>query len=677
MSIAYFFHKSLRKKLFLVLIIIGFLPFLTLLIYTLFLSETKILNKIVIEQLERTDSVARLINNHLSALSKEVNFLSSLDLMDDILVEDIDKRVSRLLTQKADDFNLDVTLFCINLEGLIIASSNKEILYKKFDTAAFTHERASYIKEKELYVYSKIHTSFDNDKTTGYLVLRYNLNNLDLYLTHQNTVHSYIINSTNAVAIGENLALKLDFATDTNSVINAAHVIVYKRLSSVMQDWYIVYAVDKNIALAFLDDFIRFMLTISIFIFAFILYFSLRYSKDIVKPIEELTKLTNEITKTQDYSAKVEINSTDEIATLSDSFNKMIQTTSIALAKLEEENSLRLKRFTQLIEVFNTIIQTKSEDECINISIKEIAKLTGKKDLYFIEKKDETAHTEFAELYVNDFEKDTKIFFGSIALDIKQFEDKNERDFYNSIASMITLQLDKIRLIKRTLGASNAKSAFISNISHELRTPLNAIIGATQYMISYETLSDEQIDTLSTIELSAQYLLEMINEVLDIAKIEAGKMEVNLQNVNIISLLQNCYDMLYPLASDKELEFTFSFDTFEPKDYETDPKILQQIVLNLLSNAIKFTEKGKISLELTNDEHYLYIKVQDEGIGIAHEDMDLLFHDFIQLKNTIHTTQQGTGLGLSLSKKMAKILHGDIEVFSEGVGYGTSVIFKI
>ncbi|MDD3060541.1 MAG: HAMP domain-containing protein, partial [Sulfurimonas sp.] len=391
MNIAYFFHKSLRRKLFLVLIIIGFLPFLTLLIYTLFLSETKILNKIVIEQLERTNSVARLINNHLSALSKEVNFLSSLDLMDDILVEDIDKRVSRLLTQKADDFNLDVTLFCINLEGLIIASSNKEILYKKFDTAAFTHERASYIKEKELYVYSKIHTSFDNDKTTGYLVLRYNLNNLDLYLTHQNTIHSYIINSTNAVAIGENLALKLDFATDTNSVINAAHVIVYKRLSSVMQDWYIVYAVDKNIALAFLDDFIRFMLTISIFIFAFILYFSLRYSKDIVKPIEELTKLTNEITKTQDYSAKVEINSTDEIATLSDSFNKMIQTTSLALAKLEEENSLRLKRFTQLIEVFNTIIQTKSEDECINISIKEIAKLTGKKDLYFIEKKDETA----------------------------------------------------------------------------------------------------------------------------------------------------------------------------------------------------------------------------------------------------------------------------------------------
>ncbi|MDD5202485.1 MAG: ATP-binding protein, partial [Sulfurimonas sp.] len=673
MNIAYFFHKSLRRKLFLVLIIIGFLPFLTLLIYTLFLSETKILNKIVIEQLERTNSVARLINNHLSALSKEVNFLSSLDLMDDILVEDIDKRVSRLLTQKADDFNLDVTLFCINLEGLIIASSNKEILYKKFDTAAFTHERASYIKEKELYVYSKIHTSFDNDKTTGYLVLRYNLNNLDLYLTHQNTIHSYIINSTNAVAIGENLALKLDFATDTNSVINAAHVIVYKRLSSVMQDWYIVYAVDKNIALAFLDDFIRFMLTISIFIFAFILYFSLRYSKDIVKPIEELTKLTNEITKTQDYSAKVEINSTDEIATLSDSFNKMIQTTSLALAKLEEENSLRLKRFTQLIEVFNTIIQTKSEDECINISIKEIAKLTGKKDLYFIEKKDETAHTEFAELYVNDFEKDTKIFFGSIALDIKQFEDKNERDFYNSIASMITLQLDKIRLIKRTLGASNAKSAFISNISHELRTPLNAIIGATQYMISYETLSDEQIDTLSTIELSAQYLLEMINEVLDIAKIEAGKMEVNLQNVNIISLLQNCYDMLYPLASDKELEFTFNFDTFEPTDYETDPKILQQIVLNLLSNAIKFTEKGKITLELTNDEHYLYIKVQDEGIGIAHEDMDLLFHDFIQLKNTIHKTQEGTGLGLSLSRKMAKILHGDIEVFSEGVGFGTSV----
>ncbi|MDD2790377.1 MAG: ATP-binding protein [Sulfurimonas sp.] len=672
-----FFNTSLRRKLFLAFIIIGFFPFLTLLIYTIFLSETKIVNKIVVEQLERTDSVARLINNHLNSLNKEVNFLSSLDLMDDLLVEDIDKRVSRLLTQKADDFNLNVALFCIDTQGIIIASSKKEMLYKKFNTSELTHERASYIQGKELFIYSKIHTSFDTNKIPGYLVLQYNLNNLDLYLTHQNTTHSYIINSKNAVAIGENLALHLDFTTDINSVISADHVVVYKSLSSVMQDWFLVYAVDKSVALAFLNDFIRFMLTISLFIFAFILYFSLRYSKDIVKPIQELTRLTDEITKTQDYNAKVEINSTDEIARLSNSFNTMIQTTSLALERLEEENSLRLKRFTQLIEVFNTIIQTKSEDECINTSIKEIAKLTDKKDLYFIEKKDETAHTEFAELYVSDFEKDTKIFFGSIALDIKQFEDKNERDFYNSIASMITLQLDKIRLIKRTLCASNAKSAFISNISHELRTPLNAIIGATQYMMSYELLSDDQMDTLSTIERSAQYLLEMINEILDIAKIEAGKMEVNLKNVNIIALLQNCYDMLYPLAADKDLEFTLSFDTFEEREYQTDPKIFQQIVLNLLSNAIKFTQEGKISVELKKDDKYIYVNVQDDGIGISEEDIELLFHDFTQLKNTMQKSYQGTGLGLSLSKKMAKILHGDIELFSEGIGFGTRVIFKL
>jgi signal transduction histidine kinase len=673
-----YFQKSLRNKLLAVFIAIGFLPFLTLLVYTIFLSENKIVNKIVIEQLERTQSVVKLIHNHLASLSKEVNFLSSLDLMDDLLADDIDKRISRLLTKKASDFNLDVKLMTINTQGFITASSHKENLLQQFNIQKLSLDRGEYIQDKNLYIYAKIKASFDENKELGYLILEYNLDNLDIYLTHQNSIHSYIVNNKNSSTIGEKISLKVDFSQDTDSIINSNHVIVYKKISSIMQDWYIVYAVDKSVALAFLYDFIRFMLYVSVFIFAFILYVSIRYSKGIVKPIEELTAITNEITQTQNYSAKLEVNSQDEIATLTHSFNKMILTTSLALETLEEENRLRLKRFTQLIDIFNTIIQTKNEDECVKVSMKEIAKLTGKKDLYFIQKEHGTiSEKEFTEIYVSDFENDTKVYFGSIALSIEKLEDKNEKDFYNSIASMIALQLDKIRLIKRTLSASNAKSAFISNMSHELRTPLNAIIGFAQYMITYEELSDDQIDTVANIEKSAQYLLEMINEILDIAKIEAGKMEAHPQHVNIVELVKNCYGMLYPLASDKNLDFELLYDNFNNENYTTDPKMFQQIVLNLLSNAIKFTQKGKILLELSNDDKYIYVKVKDEGIGIAHENINTLFNDFTQVENVMQKTHKGTGLGLSLSKKMAKILNGDIQLHSDGLGFGTTVIFTI
>ncbi|MDP2893770.1 MAG: hypothetical protein Q8N78_05315, partial [Sulfurimonas sp.] len=127
-----FFKKSLRNKLLSIFIVVGFLPFLTLLIYTLFLSETKIVNKTIGEHLERTKVVIKLIDNHLESLTKEVRFLSSLDLMDDLLAEDIDKRISRLLTQKKDDLNLDITFMAVALDSTIVASSDKNILLKKY-----------------------------------------------------------------------------------------------------------------------------------------------------------------------------------------------------------------------------------------------------------------------------------------------------------------------------------------------------------------------------------------------------------------------------------------------------------------------------------------------------------------------------------------------------------------
>ncbi len=667
-----FYKKSLRNKLLSIFIIIGFLPFFILLVYTLFLSENKIANKIIVEQFDRTEVVIKQIDNHINALQKEINFLGSLELMDDLLADDIDKRISRLLTQKAEDLNLQLTFFVVGEDSIIIASSDKEYLQKTYDLKKEKELNNSiYIEDTLLYICSKINASFDATKTLGTLVLQYNLKNLDLFLTHQDGVHSYIINPKIAFLIGEELALDVSFANDENSIINHQYVVVYKHLLSILQDWYIVYAVDKSVALEFLYDFMRFMLYISVLIIALIIYLSVKHSKEIVKPIEELTTIINDITTTHNYSKRIEVTSQDEIAILTHSFNHMLQTTSSALNELEEENKRRLKRFTQLIEIFNTIIQTISEEECMDVSIQEIKKLTDKENLYFVKDRGMIDTTKYIDLYVTDFENQTKIYFGSIELGINTFADKNEKDFYNSIASMITLQLDRIRLIQRTLSVSNAKSAFISNMSHELRTPLNAIIGFAQFMIAYEELNEEQQDTLGNIESSAQYLLSMINEILDIAKIEAGKMEAHMKDIDVLELLQETYDMLSPLAYDKDLKFEFIFNNFKPENYYTDPKMLKQIVINLISNAIKFTQEGTIVLELANDDKNLKISIQDTGIGIDNKDIPQLFNDFTQVENVMQKKHKGTGLGLSISKKMAEILGANIQIYSKGLGCGT------
>jgi len=682
-----FLKTSLRNRLLSIFIAIGFLPFLAFLIYLLFLSETKIVNKIVVEQLDRTQVVIKLINNHLNSITKEVNFLSSLDLMDDLLADDIDKRISRLLTQKYDDLNLDLSFMVVGLDSNIIASSNKELLQKKYDIKKLTSfDKNMYVEGKKLFIYSDIKASFDENNKLGFLVLKYNLDNLDLYLTHQNNIHSFIVDKNTGLIIGDRMFIDIDFSDNVNSIINDNHVVVYQNLSLALKDWHVVYAVDKNVALEFLYDFISFILYMSIIIFILVLYISIKQSKEMVKPIEKLTAITNEIISTQNYSIRLQSDSQDEIATLTHSFNNMLQTTSSALKDLEEENKLRLKRFTQLINVFNTIIQTKSEDECMDVSINNIKKLTNKENLYFVKdiaRGDNTLwesvvhNQKYTDIFVTDFENDTKIYFGSIELGVESFEDKNEKDFYNSIASMITLQLDRIRLIERTMSASKAKSAFISNMSHELRTPLNAIIGFAQFMIAYEDLNEDQQDTVGSIESSAQYLLSMINEILDIAKIEAGKMEAHIEQVNILELLQSSYDMLSPLATDKNLDFNFIYDKFEQKSYETDPKMFKQIVINLISNAIKFTEKGSVILELYNDEKNLCISIKDTGIGIAEDDIKQLFNDFTQVENVMQKKHKGTGLGLSLSRKMAKILHGDIKLESEGIGFGCKSIFTL
>ncbi len=664
-----FFHRSLRNKLLVAFIVIGFFPYLLFLVYTIFLSENKILNKTVLEQYDQADMIIHVMQTHLHLLEKEIFFLSRLDLMDDLIAEDIDKRISRLLTQKYNDYNLDLTLMALDTNRTVIAASSAHRLFEPFRLHVNfdTSQHYSVIEDK-LYIYAPIMASFDTQKRLGTLLLEYSLHNLDTYLIHQQDRHAYIINPQSNITVGDRRHFHIPLSQKQESLIAEEHLIVYKKLQGILHEFYLVYGVDKHVALAFLYDFIRFMLYLSPFIFATIIYVAIRYSKHVVKPIQQLTAITDTIIETKNYSAQLQLSSQDETARLSNSFNKMIRTTHDALQHLEHENRIRLQRFIQLIDIFNTIIQTKSEHDCIDVSLAYLKELTQEKELFF--STETAACSTCIDLYVNDFEKNEKLYYGYISLNLDCFEDPNEKEFYRSIATMIMLQLDRIRLINRTLLASRAKSAFISHMSHELRTPLNAIIGFAQYLITYEELNDDQQDSVANIESSAQYLLGMINEILDIAKIEAGKMEVHKERVTIVDLIHNSCAMLQPLADDKELVMHFETNSLEPFTCITDPKLFQQITLNLLSNAIKFTDKGTITLTLSKQNQTLVLSIVDTGIGIDPIEIPKLFRDFTQAGDIMQKGQKGSGLGLSLSKKMAHLLDGDVTLESDGLAKG-------
>ncbi len=224
--------------------------------------------------------------------------------------------------------------------------------------------------------------------------------------------------------------------------------------------------------------------------------------------------------------------------------------------------------------------------------------------------------------------------------------------------------------------ASRMKSAFIANMSHELRTPLNAIIGFTGALLMKlpGPLTVEQDKQLNTIRTSARHLLSLINDILDVAKIEAGKVTLELETVQCQQLVNDVVDTLRPLALQKGLQLEVEL-VDEAIVLETDRRALTQILLNLANNAIKFTESGKVRLTLTKrpgeGRGIVEFAVADSGAGIREEDQAKLFQAFSQLDSTSTRHAEGAGLGLYLCQNLANLIGGSL-FFKSDFGQGST-----
>lgn len=228
---------------------------------------------------------------------------------------------------------------------------------------------------------------------------------------------------------------------------------------------------------------------------------------------------------------------------------------------------------------------------------------------------------------------------------------------------------------KKALEANHFKSVFLSNMSHELRTPLNAIIGFAQLMERDKGLNSNQVERLGIITRSGEHLLGLINDVLSLAKIEAGKITLNEQKFDLQKLLKDIEEMMKVRVQPKNLKLNFYIDSNLPKYVLGDEGKLRQILINLLGNAAKFTEKGSVALRVSWKEGIADFEVEDTGIGINKGEVGKLFQPFTQTKSGCKA-KEGTGLGLALSKNFIQLMGGDITLKSE-LNKGTTFNFFI
>jgi len=260
---------------------------------------------------------------------------------------------------------------------------------------------------------------------------------------------------------------------------------------------------------------------------------------------------------------------------------------------------------------------------------------------------------------------------GKVIFLIVEARDITQRKQAEEILRKTNIQLER---------TTRLKDEFLANMSHELRTPLNAIIGLSEALEEgvFEPLKSKQSHPISTIRRSGNHLLELITDILDLSKIEAGKLELNLTGVNLEALCNSSFDLIQPQAFKKNIKLSLQI-TQKITNIKVDERHLRQVLVNLLSNAVKFTpNQGKVSLIVEPNlmESMIYFKVIDTGIGIAPEYQDKLFKPFVQIDSSLSKSYPGTGLGLALVKRIVEMHQGQVSLQSQ-LGQGSQFMITL
>ena len=453
----------------------------------------------------------------------------------------------------------------------------------------------------------------------------------------------------------------------------------------------------------------------------------------VVRPIRNLSEKAEEITRSGELSTFMEVASRDEVGNLSRSFNRMVaklkemdaqlrnysseleETVNARTAELvsvnqelenelglrvQAENDLKIQKAyleqlfalspeaITLIDNNNVVLRVNSEftrifgyeeDEALGRVLYDLI-LPPEMEADGFQARDRIMSGLELPLETKRRHKDGRLI--DVSLTGTTIELGGNHYGIYAIYRDIThrkKQEEELRQAKEAAeSADRLKSAFLASMSHELRTPLNSIIGFTGILAQQlpGPLNDEQLKQLGMVQTSARHLLNLINDILDISKIESGQLELAADRFSFKEAVDNVLSIIGPLAQKKGLDLVPDIDD-GIKEMHTDRRRLEQVFLNLLSNAVKFTDHGSVRVEARKDGPRVVIRVTDTGIGIKPEDRETLFEAFRQLDTGLSRQYEGTGLGLSICKKLVGLMGGSIRAESEGPDKGSTFTFDI
>lgn len=433
-------------------------------------------------------------------------------------------------------------------------------------------------------------------------------------------------------------------------------------------------------------------------------------------PILRLVGVIEEVSRTKDLSIRIREQRHDEIGILYRGFNEMLS----EIHRRQEERDQAATALKENEEKYRLLVENAKDgivilqDNCfvyVNPSLAAMAEcapeeMTGDSFLQYVEESEISKLTNYYTSRMSGFRAESMyetifktkkgqcihaevnaalISYQGRPADLVIIRNINERKKAEEEIRKLNETLEQ-RVADRTreLAAANEclieldrmKSMFMASMSHELRTPLNSIVGFTGLLLMRMSgdLNEEQTRQLAMVKNSASHLLNLINDILDISKIEANRVELVIESFPIEEVVHETIKAVTPQAKIKNLNLTAKVP--ERLILESDKRRVRQVLMNLLSNAIKFSDKGDVGVEVFTDEKELTFHVSDGGIGIRQEDMNKLFNPFGQIDMSSTKQYEGTGLGLYLCKKILTLLGGTISVKSE-YGHGSRFTFTL